>query len=118
MWHGPDPEELRVLSYAECKVVNLARIYVSVKRVFLDRASHAGASSSAAIPQYHQKDVVAYRQSPDAALESLGLSPATLSKTLIVQFVGSDRRALRFHPDLQVSVERLCKAFLWLSVNC
>ena len=33
MWHGPDPPELQELSYAECKVINLARIYVSVKRV-------------------------------------------------------------------------------------
>ena len=37
---GPDPEALRCLSYAECKVINLARIYVSVKRVFLDRTSY------------------------------------------------------------------------------
>ena len=43
-WHGPDPEELRELSYAECKVINLARIYVSVKRIFLDRSSYASCS--------------------------------------------------------------------------
>ena len=34
LWHGPDPAVLSDLSYAECKVINLARIYVSVKRVF------------------------------------------------------------------------------------
>ena len=44
LWHGPDPEELQELSYAECKVINLARIYVSVKRVFLDRSSYASCS--------------------------------------------------------------------------
>ena len=43
-WHGPDPEELQELSYAECKVINLARIYVSVKRIFLDRSSYASCS--------------------------------------------------------------------------
>ena len=117
MWHGPDPEELKSLSYAECKVVNLARIYVSVKRVFLDREGYAGTSHSEA-PQYHQRNVVAYPQNPDAAIRCLGLIPTSLAKTLIVQDVGEDRRALRFHPDLQVSVEKLRKAFLWLSVNC
>ena len=117
LWHGPDPEELQALSYAECKVINLARIYVSVKRVFLERESYAGTSHSET-PQYHQRNVVAYPQNPDAALRSLGLNPTALSQTLLVQFVGADRQALRFHPDLQVSVERLRKAFLWLSVNC
>ena len=117
LWHGPDPEELQALSYAECKVINMARIYVSVKRIFLERESYAG-TSHAETPQYHQRNVVAYPQNPDAALRSLGMSPETLSKTLLVQFVGGDRQALRFHPDLQVSVQRLRKAFLWLSVNC
>ena len=30
LWHGPDPEELSALTCCECKVINLARIYVSV----------------------------------------------------------------------------------------
>ena len=30
LWHGPDPEEMSELSYCEAKVINLARIYVSV----------------------------------------------------------------------------------------
>ena len=34
LWHGPDPAELSALSYAEAKVINLARVYVSVKRFF------------------------------------------------------------------------------------
>ena len=34
MWRGPDPAELAQLSYAEAKVINLARVYVSVKRIF------------------------------------------------------------------------------------
>jgi len=116
LWHGPDPPELEVLSYCECKVINLARIYVSVKRVFLDREGFAGTSKSEA-PLYHQKNVVAYPQNPDAALRNLGVNPQTLAKTLLVQFVGGDRQLLRFHPDLQVSVQKLQKAFLWLSEN-
>ena len=58
LWRGPDPTQLACLSYNEAKVINLARIYVSVKRVFLDRASYARTSASEA-PLYHQKNVVA-----------------------------------------------------------
>ena len=58
LWRGPDPEELRQLSYCEAKVINLARVYVSVKRVFLDRRSYAGTSAKEA-PLYHQRNVVA-----------------------------------------------------------
>ena len=36
MWRGPDPVELSVLSYTETKVINLARVYVSVKRFFFE----------------------------------------------------------------------------------
>ena len=59
LWHGPDPIELRDLSYCEAKVINLARVYVSIKRVFLDRRSYAGIGRNDA-PLYHQKNVVAY----------------------------------------------------------
>ena len=31
MWHGPDPVALQNLTYTECKVINLAKVYVSVK---------------------------------------------------------------------------------------
>ena len=115
MWRGPDPEELRSLSYCEAKVINLARVYVSVKRVFLDRSSYAGTKKSEA-PLYHQKNVVAYPQNPDAALHSIGMSPLSLAKMLIVQFVGN-RQALRSNQDLSVSVNKLRNAFRWLSVN-
>ena len=51
--------ELSQLTYAECKVINLGRIYVSVKRIFLIRASYARSDASVA-PLFHQKNVVAY----------------------------------------------------------
>ena len=116
MWRGPDPPELACLSYAETKAINLARVYVSVKRIFLDRGGYARTSKSET-PFYHQKNVVAYPQNPDAALRTLGMSPTNLAKTLLVQFVGEDREALRWHPDLSVSVDKLRRAFAWLSVN-
>ena len=46
LWHGPDPEELSQLSYAEAKVINLARAYVGVERFFLDRRSYARTAES------------------------------------------------------------------------
>ena len=116
MWRGPDPEELANLTYTECKVVKLAKVYVSVKRVLLDRASFAGTTADEA-PRYHQKNVVAYPQSPDAALTAIGISPMALANTLIVQFVGSHADGIRRHPDLQVSVARLRAAFRWLCSN-
>ena len=121
LWHGPDPKELKDLSYAEAKVINLARIYVSLKRVWLDRGGYARTSASEA-PLYHQKNVVAYPSKLDAALRvvgkhRLGLCPAELAKTMVVQFVGGDRQALRFQKDLQVSVRKLRAAFAWLSAN-
>ena len=116
MWRGADPEELSRLSYCEAKVINLARVYVSVKRLSLDRRSYAGTAANEA-PLYHQRNVVAYPQNPDAALRVLGMSPTNLARTLQVQFVGSDRSVVRSHPDLQVSVENLRAAFRWLSLN-
>ena len=53
LWHGPQPDELADLSYAEAKVINLARMYVSVKRVFLDRSSYARTNAAEA-PMYRR----------------------------------------------------------------
>ena len=103
LWRGPDPPEISSLSYNEANVINLARIYVSVKRVFLDRSSYARTSASEA-PLYHQKNVVAYPQSPDAALRALGMSPTNLAKMVVVQYIGEDRQRLRHDKDLTVSV--------------
>jgi hypothetical protein len=116
LWRGPDPPELAELSYSEAKVINLARVYVSVKRVFLDRSSYAATTASDA-PLYHQKNVVAYPQDPDAAMRAVGMSPVALAKTVLVQFVGENREALRYEKDLRVSVVKLRNAFRWLSLN-
>ena len=52
LWRGPDPPELQRLSDCEAKVINLARVYVSVKRVYLNRGSYAatGASEAPSLP--------------------------------------------------------------------
>ena len=70
LWRGPDPPELSSLSYTEAKVMNLARMYVIVKRVFLNSASIARTSGSEA-PLYHHRNVVGFpterRQDSDVA---------------------------------------------------
>ena len=82
MWRGPDPNELADLTYCENKVINLAKVYVSVKRVFLGRSSYAPTGQRES-PLYHQRNVVAYPQDPDAALCALaGMGPASLSRML------------------------------------
>ena len=116
LWRGPDVPALQALTYAEAKVINRARLYVSVKRVFLDRASYARQAKNE-MPSYHQKNVVAYPQNFDAALQATAMSPWNLAQTITVQYVGDNREALRHERDLQISVARLRSAFIWLSVN-
>ncbi|CAK0905228.1 unnamed protein product, partial [Prorocentrum cordatum] len=116
MWRGADPREFVDLTYAECKVINLAKVYVSIKRVFLSKASYAPTATSEA-PTHHQKNVVAYPQSPETALTAIGMLPAALAQTMVIQFVGGTFDDLHRHPDLQVSVFRLRAAFRWLSLN-
>jgi hypothetical protein len=116
LWHGPDPEEISELSYCEAKVINLARIYVSAKRVFLDCASYARTSAAEA-PLYHQKNVVASPQNPDTAPILFGMTAAALAKMVHVQFVGENRQGLHQQRDLWVSVEKLRTTFRWLSQN-
>ena len=82
----------------------------------MDCSSYARTSKSEA-PLYHQRNVVAYPQNPDAALTAVGMTPKNLARMLTVQFVGSDREALNHEPDLCVSVAKLRKAFHWLSLN-
>ena len=113
MWRGPDPEVLSCLSYCENKVMNLARLYVSVKRVFLDRRFYKPGAPTL----YHQNNVVAFPQNPDGIVKILGTNPKNLAQCLHVQFVGECRSELRNHPDLQVSVYRLREAFRWLCQN-
>ena len=116
LWGGPEPKELRVLSYAERKVIQLARVYVSVKRVFLDANSYAKTTYLTS-PQYHEKNVVSFPLKPDMVHRVFGVSPIELADTLTVQFSGGVRNSLRKVKDLTVTVDHLRKAFSWLSVN-
>ena len=116
LWGGPDPDELSCLTLAERKAIQLARVYVCVKRVFLDRRNYA-AGSRGETPLYHERNVVAYPENHEMCNLVLGHGPEALAQFLMVQFVGDDPAMLRNEPALQVSVTRLRAAFAWLAYN-
>jgi hypothetical protein len=116
LWGGPLPYDLEVLTYTERRVIALARIYVSIKRVHPEGAPHIRDSNNFQ-PLYHEKNVIAYPQTQEYVKQVVGVTPLDLAKTLLVQFLGSDRAVVRRDPALQVSVRRLRAAMKWLSVN-
>ncbi len=116
LWGGPLPYDLEVLTYTERRVIALARIYVSIKRVHPERAPHIRDSNNFQ-PLYHEKNVIAYPQTQEYVQQVVGVTPLALAETLFVQFYGSDRAVVRRDPALQVSVQRLRAAMKWLSVN-
>ena len=116
LWGGPLPEELGVLTYAERRVIALARVYVSIKRVHPEGAPYIRDVSSGQ-PLYHERNVVAYPQTQEYVKQIVGMSPASLAQSLFVQFYGTDPTIIRREPALQVSVHRLRAAMQWLSVN-
>ena len=90
LWQGPEPEVIRNLSYAERRILRLARVYTTVKRVSKGAAIWAK-DNEAALPQYTTRNTVSYAQDPDAVLLTVGLMPAELKTDLLVQFEGSDK---------------------------
>ena len=115
LWGGPEPQELKDLVFAERKVIQLARAYICVKRVIVTGSRPAAAAEA---PKYHERNVVAYPQNPDAVRRLVGLLPAELCEVIAVQFVGGSRSDVLQEPTLMVSVTRLRRAFVWLLGNC
>ena len=115
LWGGPELPELKVLTFAERKVIQLARAYICVKRVMVTGQRPAAAQEA---PKYHERNVVAFPQNPSAVQRIVGLMPDALSGVLAVQFVGGSRSDVRREPSLMVSVHRLRAAFGCLLQNC
>ena len=115
LWGGPEPQELKDLVFAERKVIQLARAYICVKRVIVTGSRPAAAAEA---PKYHERNVVAYPQNPDAVRRLVGLLPLELCEVIAVQFVGASRSDVLQEPTLMVSVTRLRRAFVWLLGNC
>ena len=82
LWWGPEPKEIVDLTYAERRTIQLARVYVSVKRVFLNRGAAGSRGSAKEVPRYHEKNVVAYPHDPDAIMQIAGVFPAGMAKRL------------------------------------
>ena len=106
--------EISRLSWVSRRIVNLARVFVSVKRVMRKDAPWASRDERA-LPQYTTRNVVCYPQDPDAALKTVCVVPKDLVQILTVQFVGSDPKVvLSREPSLEVNLEELRAALYWL----
>ena len=97
---------IRVLTYAERRVLRLARLYQTVKRISAHIAPYA-AGNEEALPQYTTGNTVAFAQDPEAITLCLCLNPEQLADDLFIQFEGAKEDALRKAPGIQVSVRRL-----------
>ncbi len=116
LWGGPEPRVIAVLTYLERRVVQLARVYVAVKRV-LGKSVPWAKGNVDAMPQYTTKNTVACPNDPSKVVRAICLLPDELCADLAVQFVSSLEDAYQ-EPALQVSVARVRAAIWWLSSNC
>ena len=116
LWGGPEPQELRDLTFIERRVIQLARVYAMVKRVLRKHVPWAR-DNEAAIPQYTTHNTVAYPNDPGKLLRIICMLPEDLAADFAVQFFGTMEDA-RQEPALQVSLHRLRSAIWWLCTNC
>jgi len=116
LWGGPEPEEIKVLTFLERRVIQLARVYCVIKRV-LGKTVPWAKGNVAAMPQYTTRNTVAYPNDPSSLMRMICLLPEDLCSVFCVQFVSSLEDAYQ-EPALQVSVARLRAAIWWLASNC
>lgn len=116
LWGGPEPEEIKVLTFLERRVTQPARVYCVIKRV-LGKTVPWAKGNMAAMPQYTTKNTVAYPNDPSSLMRMICLLPEDLCSVFCVQFVSSFEDAYQ-EPALQVSVARLRAAIWWLASNC
>ena len=116
LWAGPEPAELRVLTYIERRILNLARVYLTVKRVMVKDAPW-GKSDPEALPQYSTNNVVAYPQDLDATIRTVCVVPEDLYKVLTLQFVGTDPTFVAKDSANIVHLQHLRAALYWLATH-
>ena len=114
LWQGPEPEEIRMLTYVERRILRLARADVCVKRVSSHVTPWSGANE-AARPQYSTRNVVAFSEDPDAVVQACCIEPSELGKYLHVQYDGTDGSSMLGAPSLQVDISRLRTAMFWFA---
>ena len=117
LWQGPEPQEIRDLTWAERLVLRLARVYCTVKRVPAQNVPWARGNPDA-LPQYTTRNVVAFLQDPNGAVRTLCLLPEQLSKEVYLQFEGSDPGCIAREPAVQVDVQKLRHGIWWYATHC
>ena len=117
LWGGPEPEEIRALSYVERKALQLARTYACIKHVRQSQLKWTKDRPDTA-PQYTTRNVTAYPQDPDKILRSVCMMPEEICSHMAVHFFGNDVSVLPREPALQLNVVRLRSAMWWLATNC
>ena len=116
LWQGPEPAEIRALSYVERRILRLARVYSCVKRVMPHVAPWSFGNEKSR-PQYTTQNVVAFAQDPDAAVQLCCLEPSDLCKDIYVQFGGVDANVVKQERALQVDLCRLRAAMWWFATH-
>ena len=107
-WGGPVPEEIQCLSFAEKRILQRARTYLSLKRASESRIKKK--STQHWVSQ--GRTAMSYLQEPETLMAACMLLPEELCESLHVQFVGPTRDVVRKDQSLQVSVARLRAAFV------
>ncbi len=98
-------------SFLEAAVVQLARLYIIVRKVSIGRPGMPA-------PYEHSGNSVAYPLESHALLRRLGLRVQDLPRYLTVVFEGEDRSVVRGDVGLKVSTVALRSIFRWLLFNC
>jgi hypothetical protein len=117
LWRGPEPAELKALSWVERKILRLGRVYCSVKRVLRMDAMWAGGNPDA-LPQYTTGNAVVFEQLPGVKTQIICLLPQHLAEDVAVQFVDGNEHCVACEPSLMVSLQRLRDAIWWFSTHC
>ena len=117
LWLGPEPEEIRMLTWTERRVLRLARVYCCVKRV-LEKEVPWARGKPEVLPQYSTRNVIAFLQNPDGAVRTLCLLPQDLCQDLYIQFEGGDPSHVLREPAVQVDIQRLRRGIWWYATHC
>ena len=81
LWSGPEPEEIRVLTWTERRILRLARVYCTITRVAARHLLWAR-DKPETLPQYATTNVIAFLQNPDGAVRTLCLLSQELCQDL------------------------------------
>ena len=108
-WGGPEPPELRRLSWLGRRILQLACPVVSIKTV----GAHTNAPYDAESSQYLIGNVLVFPQRGGAVARALGLLPADLVCDVALRYEADGPTSLTSDPSLRVSLPDLRAALRW-----